>query len=212
MGRTGAQIHCSIWSSATAGSRSAPGTSKSGTSPTSFTGTARRQEYFKLYDYAVAGVQSRAAQCKGRRPGHHGPRRRKSQSAFLESFLDHCLNDKSAANGKPIPLDFISFHPKGRTALVDGSGHVRMGLSNELQAAQTGFEIVAKYPQYRHLPIILSEADPEGCAACSMKENPANAYRNGPLYAAYTADGNEGNVRVAGCEQGQPDRHAFLVL
>jgi xylan 1,4-beta-xylosidase len=37
------------------------------------------------------------------------------------------------------------------------------------------------------VPIILSEADPEGCAACSAKENPANAYRNGPLYAAYTA-------------------------
>jgi xylan 1,4-beta-xylosidase len=33
----------------------------------------------------------------------------------------------------------------------------------------------------------LSEADPEGCAACSAKENPANAYRNGPVYPAYTA-------------------------
>jgi xylan 1,4-beta-xylosidase len=46
---------------------------------------------------------------------------------------------------------------------------------------------VAKYPKYIHLPIILSEADPEGCAACSMKVNPANAYRNGPLYPTYTA-------------------------
>jgi xylan 1,4-beta-xylosidase len=62
-----------------------------------------------------------------------------------------------------------------------------MGLSNELQAAEAGFEIVARHPELRHLPIILSEADPEGCAACSAKENPANAYRNGPLYAAYTA-------------------------
>ncbi len=62
-----------------------------------------------------------------------------------------------------------------------------MGISNELEAAQTGFQIVAKYPQYRRLPIILSEADPEGCAACSVKDNPANAYRNGPLYASYTA-------------------------
>ena len=33
----------------------------------------------------------------------------------------------------------------------------------------------------------MSEADPEGCAACSIKDNPANAYRNGPLYASYTA-------------------------
>ena len=69
--------------------------------------------------------------------------------------------------------------------MVDG--HVRMGLTNELKAAEAGFRIVAKYPRYIHLPIILSEADPEGCAACSMKVNPANAYRNGPLYATYTA-------------------------
>jgi xylan 1,4-beta-xylosidase len=56
-----------------------------------------------------------------------------------------------------------------------------------LKAAGEGFRIVAKYPKYIHLPIILSEADPEGCAACSMKVNPSNAYRNGPLYPTYTA-------------------------
>ena len=139
------------------------------------------EEYFKLYDYAVAGVRAALPNAKVGGPASTGPAGAKA-SAFLESFLEHCLHDKSAADGKPIPLDFISFHPKGRTVLVDG--HVRMGISNELQAAQTGFQIVAKYPQYRHLPIILSEADPEGCAACSMKDNPANAYRNGPLYAA----------------------------
>src|ERR1700749_372765 len=50
-----------------------------------------------------------------------------------------------------------------------------------------GLDIVANYDRFKHLPIILSEADPEGCAACSMKTNPANAYRNGPLYATYTA-------------------------
>ncbi len=142
------------------------------------------KEYFKLYDYAVAGVKAALPGAKVGGPATTGPAGAKS-SGFLESFLQHCLHDKSAADGKPIPLDFISFHPKGRTTLIDG--HVRMSLSNELQAAQAGFQIVAKYPQYRHLPIILSEADPEGCAACSMKDNPANAYRNGPLYAAYTA-------------------------
>ena len=47
--------------------------------------------------------------------------------------------------------------------------------------------MVAKYPKFAHLPIILSEADPEGCAACSMKTNPANSYRNSPLYGTYTA-------------------------
>jgi xylan 1,4-beta-xylosidase len=141
-------------------------------------------EYFKLYDYAVAGVRAALPGAKVGGPASTGPASAKA-SAFLESFLEHCLHDKSAANGGRVPLDFISFHPKGRPTLVDG--HLRMGLSNELQAAETGFQIVATHPELRHLPIILSEADPEGCAACSAKENPANAYRNGPHYAAYTA-------------------------
>ena len=146
------------------------------------------EEYFKLYDYAVAGVRAALPDAKVGGPATTGPGNAKA-TAFLDRFLQHCLHDKSAADGKPVPLDFISFHPKGRTTLVDGpvGDHVRMGLSNELQAAQTGFQIVAKYPQFRRVPIILSEADPEGCAACSMKDNPANAYRNGPLYASYTA-------------------------
>jgi xylan 1,4-beta-xylosidase len=146
------------------------------------------QDYFKLYDYAVAGVRAALPDAKVGGPATTGPGNAKA-SAFLVGFLEHCLHDKSAADGKPIPLDFISFHPKGRTIFLGGpvGSHVRMGLSNELEATQAGFQIVAKYPQYRQLPIILSEADPEGCAACSMKDNPANAYRNGPLYAAYTA-------------------------
>ncbi|HTA47352.1 MAG TPA: hypothetical protein VK789_33140, partial [Bryobacteraceae bacterium] len=37
------------------------------------------------------------------------------------------------------------------------------------------------------LPIVLSESDPEGCAGCSARVYPQNAYRNGPLYPAYTA-------------------------
>jgi xylan 1,4-beta-xylosidase len=141
-------------------------------------------EYFKLYDYAVAGVRAALPNAIVGGPASTGPNSEKA-GAFLDNFLKHCLNDKSAADGKAVPLDFISYHPKGHPTIVDG--HVRMGLANELKATEAGFQIVARYPKYIHLPIILSEADPEGCAACSMKMNPANAYRNGPLYAVYTA-------------------------
>lgn len=145
---------------------------------------ATPEEYFKLYDYSVAGVRAALPDAIVGGPASTGPASEKA-GTFLDNFLKHCMNDKSAANGKPIPLDFISFHPKGRPTVVDG--HVRMGLSNELKAAGEGFRIVAKYPKYIHLPIILSEADPEGCAACSMKVNPSNAYRNDTLYPTYTA-------------------------
>jgi xylan 1,4-beta-xylosidase len=142
------------------------------------------QEYFKLYDYAVAGVRAALPNAKVGGPASTGPASANAE-AFLKGFLNHCLHDKSAADGKPIPLDFISFHPKGQSIMADG--HVRMIIGNELEAAQAGFRIVAKNSRFAHLPIILSEADPEGCAACSTKQNPAKAYRDGPLYASYTA-------------------------
>jgi xylan 1,4-beta-xylosidase len=142
------------------------------------------EEYFKLYDYSVAGVRAALPGAIVGGPattGANSPHAAK----FLDDFLKHCSEDRSAANGESIPLDFISYHPKGKPTVIDG--HVRMGLGNELINTSEGFRIVAKYPQFRNLPIILSEADPEGCAACSAKVNPANAYRNGPLYPTYTA-------------------------
>jgi xylan 1,4-beta-xylosidase len=156
------------------------------------------EDYFKLYDYAVDGVLSALSGARVGGPASTGPASPKA-AAYLRAFLNHCLNDRSAANGKPVPLDFISFHPKGRARFEDG--HIEMGLANELQSAEAGFRIVASYPRFRHLPIILSEADPEGCAACSVKDHPANAYRNGPLYASYTAAAIKSMLDLAAREQ-----------
>jgi len=63
-----------------------------------------------------------------------------------------------------------------------------MGLARQLGAIDQGFKIVASFPEWVHTPILLGESDPEGCAACSAQENPQNGYRNGPLYASYTAE------------------------
>ena len=63
-----------------------------------------------------------------------------------------------------------------------------MGIAKQLQSIETGFKIVASFPEWRHTAIVLGESDPEGCAACSAKNNPQNSYRNGPLYASYTAE------------------------
>jgi xylan 1,4-beta-xylosidase len=142
------------------------------------------EDYFKLYDYAVAGVRAALPGARVGGPATTGPGSAKAY-AFLDAFLAHVEKGVSAANGQPVPLDFISFHAKGQPTIKDGK--VTMGLRNELVDVDKGFEIVAHYPRFRDLPIILSEADPEGCAACSSKVNPANNYRNGTLYPAYTA-------------------------
>jgi xylan 1,4-beta-xylosidase len=142
------------------------------------------EDYFKLYDYAVAGVRAALPGASVGGPATTGPGADWA-AKYLRAFLNHIQSGRSAATGGKVPLDFISFHAKGSPHFIEGT--VTMGLKNELNSVDQGFEIVASFPQFKHLPIILSEADPEGCAACSARNNPANNYRNGTLYPAYTA-------------------------
>jgi xylan 1,4-beta-xylosidase len=135
------------------------------------------EQYWELYDRAIAGVRAALPEAQVGGPATTGPGNANAYR-YLDNFLKHVAEKK-------VPLDFISFHAKGQPRIQ--GGEVVMGLAKELNDVDKGFEIVARYPQFKGLPIILSEADPEGCAACSMKENPANAYRNGVLYPAYTA-------------------------
>ena len=144
------------------------------------------QEYFKLYDFSVAAVLRALPEARVGGPDSTGPANPKA-AEFLRSFLDHCAHQPNYVSGKTDSrLDFISFHPKGSPKWLDG--HVQMGLARQLAAIEQGFQIVASFPEWRHTPIILGESDPEGCAACSARNNPQNSYRNGPLYAAYTAE------------------------
>jgi xylan 1,4-beta-xylosidase len=141
-------------------------------------------EYLKLYDYAVAGVRAALPGALVGGPATTSPRASHA-AGFLKVFLEHVDTGRSAADGKAVPLDFISFHAKGQP--IFSGGQVTMGIDKELTDVDRGFALVASYPRLAKLPIILSEADPEGCAACSAKTNLANNYRNGTLYPAYTA-------------------------
>ena len=145
-----------------------------------------RDEFFKLYDYTVESVLRALPEARIGGPDTTGPSNAKAAD-FLRAFLQHCAHDKNYATGKNAArLDFISFHPKGSPKWLDD--HVQMGISRQLGAIQEGFRIVASFPEWQHTPIILGESDPEGCAACSAKQNPQNLYRNGPLYGAYTVE------------------------
>jgi xylan 1,4-beta-xylosidase len=62
-----------------------------------------------------------------------------------------------------------------------------MNMGTQLRDINAGFKFVAAYPQLKNLPVVIGESDPEGCAACGMHTNPENAYRNGTMYASYTA-------------------------
>ena len=144
------------------------------------------EEYFKLYDFSVDAVLRAVPDARIGGPDSTGPGSPKA-IAFLQSFLEHCAHEKNFANGKTgARLDFVSFHPKGSPKWL--GDHVQMGISKQLAAVDQGFSIVASFPEWKKTPIILGESDPEGCAACSAQENPQNGYRNGALYASYTAE------------------------
>jgi xylan 1,4-beta-xylosidase len=144
------------------------------------------QEYFKLYDFSVEAVLRALPEARVGGPDSTGPASPKA-AEFLRSFLDHCAHQLNYVSGKVgSRLDFISFHPKGSPKWL--GDHVQMGIARQLSAIEQGFQIVASFPEWRRTPIILGESDPEGCAACSARSNPQNSYRNGPLYAAYTAE------------------------
>ena len=142
-------------------------------------------EYDKLYDYAVDAVRRVLPAARVGGPATTGPNSAPA-AAYLKQFLEHCANGTNYATGKKgAPLDFITFHAKGSPKVVNG--HAQMGLNSSLRDVKQGFEIVSTFPQFAKLPVILSEADPEGCAACSARTHPQNVYRNGTLYPSYTA-------------------------
>ena len=137
------------------------------------------EEYFKLYDYAEAGVRRALPTARVGGPETAGG----PGGDFLRAFLEHCARDTNYVSGQlGSPLDFISFHAKGSPVFTNG--HVRMGMANQFRNIDDAFAVIASFPKYKHTPIVIGESDPEGCAAC---REPRDAYRNGTMYSSYTA-------------------------
>jgi xylan 1,4-beta-xylosidase len=134
-------------------------------------------EFHKLHDYAIDAVKRALPKARVGGADTAGSGR------FEREFLEHCLRGKNYATGNVgTPIDFISFHAKGAPTFVDG--HVRMGIANQLRAINEGLGIVASFPELKGKPIVIGESDPDGCAAC---QGPQLGYRNGTMYASYTA-------------------------
>ncbi|MPY89984.1 MAG: beta-xylosidase [Luteitalea sp.] len=136
------------------------------------------EEFHKLHDYAIDGVRRALPSARVGGPdaaGHGGD--------FMREFIEHVLRGKNHATARTgTPLDFVSFHAKGRPSFEDG--HVRMGIADQLATIDEGFRLIASYPELKSTPIVIGESDPEGCAAC---QGPRLAYRNTTMYSSYTA-------------------------
>ena len=54
----------------------------------------------------------------------------------------------------------------------------------QLRTISDAFRIIKSFPELENKPVVIGESDPEGCAAC---QGPSLSYRNGTMYASYTA-------------------------
>jgi xylan 1,4-beta-xylosidase len=136
------------------------------------------EEYCKLYDYTEHALHEVLPKAILGGPHTAGA------PPFLRRFLEHCLRGTNAATGgRGTRLDYIGFHSKGQTKMVGLCP--QMDLGKNLSVIQLGFSIIASFPEYRNTPVIIGECDPEGLAALSARQEPANSYRNSSAYAAY---------------------------
>ena len=130
-----------------------------------------RDEFYILHDRAIRAVRRALPTAKVGGPDVAGG----AGGKYLGEFLTHCLQAGT-------PMDFISFHAKGQPRFTDG--HVVMGIANQLRDIDSGFKVVASFPELKAKPIVIGESDPDGCAAC---QGPQLGYRNGTMYSSYTA-------------------------
>src|ERR1700685_1607442 len=72
------------------------------------------EEYDKLYDYAADALKRALPSARVGGPATTGPSNEKA-AGFLRQFLEHCASGKNFATGATgAPLDFITYHAKGR--------------------------------------------------------------------------------------------------
>jgi xylan 1,4-beta-xylosidase len=152
-------------------------------------------EYNKFYDYTVAAVRRALPNARVGGPATTGPASQRA-AGFLRAFLEHCARGQNYATGKMgAPLDFISFHAKGKAIVVDG--HVQLNIGANLRDIDQGFALIETFPTFRQLPVVLSESDPESCAACDATSHPQNQYRLTSQYATYEAELLHGTLALA---------------
>ena len=132
-----------------------------------------------MYDASARAVKRALPGARVGGPHTCGAFASEKARTFLRTFLKHVVDTGS-------PIDFLAFHAKGIPEIHDG--HVRMGLQKQLRDIECSLAIINEFPTLTHLPVVIGESDPEGCAARSARVHPPNGYRNGPLYGVYVVE------------------------
>ena len=148
------------------------------------------EEFEKLYDYTVDGVKAALPGARVGGPSVTNPVYGRKSAEYLDHFLAHTSGGTNYVTGqKGTVLDFITFHVKGGGYAADPR-HKRKdppSVKHLYACVRTGYEIISKYPGYKDLECVLSEADPDGWAAGGAWDNANLNFRNTEYYASYVA-------------------------
>ena len=147
------------------------------------------EEYCRLYDYTVAGIQAALPQARIGGPATTTRATRPESSGFLRAFLEHVTRGSNHLTGKVgTRIDFVSFHVKGGSFRPNPDAPketpTMFGL---LSNVETGLDVLDEFPELGKVEVILSECDPDGWAAGTIHDNPNLFYRNTEYYASYVA-------------------------
>lgn len=110
-----------------------------------FSGT--KQDYFRMYDYAVDGITRALPNAKV-----GGPSIAISGGTWIDDFLEHCMTQNFAdATKKSVKVDFVTWHTYPTNSGQASIGGSANGVHQKIAAKK------AKYPQLAHVKNFLTE-------------------------------------------------------
>ena len=157
--------------------------------PDIFYWTGTVDEYCRLYDYTVAGLEAALPQARMGGPATTSSHTRPESSAFLRAFLAHVTRGTNHLTGRTgTRLDFVSYHAKGGSFGRDPqAGKATPSLFTLLANVEAGLVVLGDFPELGKIEVILSECDTDGWAAGTIHDNPNLFYRNTEYYASFVA-------------------------
>ena len=129
----------------------------------------------------------------------------------MTQFLEHCATGTNAVTGETgTRLDLVTFHAKGGVAITSTTTSRWTSATSSASPCRlrSGRGLS---PDSSRTPIYITEADPDGCAACPASSIAGTAYRNSTAYGAYEIAmmkrtlelEAEVGVKLGGCSRGR---------
>ena len=146
-------------------------------------------EYCRLYDYTVAGLTAAIPLAKVGGPSTTSGMSRPESYGFLRDFLEHCARGTNAVTGqRGTRLDYISFHAKGGGYRANAEAVKQTPTMHTVVGnVAVSLNVAADFPEFAGREVMITECDPDGWAAGTIRDNANLFYRNSEYYASYVA-------------------------